>query len=294
MSYRHADHAGNFADVLKHAVTAFCVRHLTRKDKPFAVIDTHAGAGAYSLVEDERAEWRGGIGRLWKVEAPSDAAAFLAPYLEIVEAFSSGLTLEVYPGSPGIIADLSRPQDRMVFVERDSSVAAELSTLFGGDSRVRVELGDGYAALKSYLPPPERRGLVLVDPTHDDPDEMAAMAAAAKDAFERWPTGTFVFWRPLRDLWAAERFDVGLAEWLIAERELAAEKILRADLWVRELESDGSMVGAGVIVVNPPYGLEAGLLETLPWLAERLAQGEGAGWRLDGAITDDSLMVDEF
>lgn len=172
--------------------------------------------------------------------------------------------------------------------------ARTLDQRYAKDARVKVEARDGYKALKALVPPREKRGLVLVDPPFEDRDEMAHMAEAIMPAIERWPTGTYVFWRPLKDLWAAERFDVGLAEWLISEQRIEPEKILRADLWVRDLSTEGKLAGAGVVVVNPPYTLEAQLLALLPWLARSLAQGEDAGWRLDGAIGDDTLMVDEF
>jgi len=149
-------------------------------------------------------------------------------------------------------------------------------------------------ALADVLPPREKRGLVLVDPPFEHKDEMAHMAEAAMAAINRWPTGTFVFWRPLKDLWAAERFDVGFAEWLFEEKGFAPEDILRAELWVRDLDTDGKLAGAGVVVINPPYTLEADLAALLPWLCATLAHDEGAGWRLDGAVAEDSLSVEEF
>ena len=306
MNYRHAFHAGNFADVLKHAVTAYCARYLARKDASFVAVDTHAGLGWYDLAGEEARrspEWRDGVGRLWDARKdtagfPPPAAEFLAPYLEVIAEHNAGAALALYPGSPALLASLTRPQDRVVLGELHPADARTLALRYETDPRVTVRDGDGYATLKALVPPPERRGLVLVDPPFEDPDEMAHMAQAAKDALERWPTGVYVFWRPLKDLWAAERFDVGLAEWLIAERDVLPEKILRADLWVRDLDTPGPLAGAGVVVVNPPHGLEEGLLAALPWLTELFRDGasvgEGAGWRLDGAITEDSLMVDEF
>ncbi len=297
MNYRHAFHAGNFADVLKHAVFAFALQRLAKKDKPFAVMDTHAGIGWYDLDADEARrspEWRNGVEKLWNATPPEAAAELLAPYLSVLKATNPDGALRLYPGSPAIAAELARDQDRLTFCELHPDDAATLGARFQPDARVRVEAADGYARLKALTPPPERRGAVIVDPPFEHVDEMYFLARAAREAIERWPTGTFIFWRPLKDLWAAERFDVSLAEWLLMEKELAPEKLLRADFWVREPGGEGPLAGAGVVVVNPPYGLEEGLLAFLPWACELFKQDEGAGWRLDGAFTDDSLTVDEF
>ncbi len=297
MNYRHAFHAGNFADVLKHAVLALCFEHLKAKAKPFRYIDTHAGIGLYDLTSDEARrspEFEDGVQRVIAADKPADVAAALKPLLDAVAACNEGEALTAYPGSPQVAAALMRPTDRIQLCELHPDDARTLDQRYAKDARVKVEARDGYKALKSILPPVEKRGLVLIDPPFEHRDEMAFMAEAAMTGLNRWPTGTFIFWRPLKDLWAQERFDVGLAEWLIAEKQIAPEKILRADLWVRDLESDGKLAGAGVMVVNPPYLLEDQLLALLPWLAEALRQGDGAGWRLDGGIAEDSLLVDEF
>jgi 23S rRNA (adenine2030-N6)-methyltransferase len=297
MNYRHAFHAGNFADVLKHAVIAQCLEHLKKKDKPFRVIDTHAGIGLYDLASEQARrspEFKDGIVRVLDAKRSDEVGAVLAPLLRVVDALNGPGALTAYPGSPEIAARLARTADRIQLCELHKEDARTLDQRYAKDARVKVEARDGYKALKALVPPREKRGLVLVDPPFEDRDEMAHMAEAIMPAIERWPTGTFVFWRPLKDLWAAERFDVGLAEWLISEQRIEPEKILRADLWVRDLSTEGKLAGAGVVVVNPPYTLEAQLLALLPWLAETLAQGEGAGWRLDGAIGEESLMVDEF
>lgn len=297
MNYRHAFHAGNFADVLKHLVFAWCLNSLTRKDKPFCVIDTHAGVGRYDLTGDEATrspEWKQGVARVLAADPPDDVVAVLAPYLNVVRALNPDGGLAHYPGSPELAVRLTRAQDGLRFCERHPDDAGRLQARYDGDARVRIEERDGYQALKSYLPPPQRRGIVMIDPSFEHVDEMYFLAQAAKDGLDRWESGTFVFWRPLKDLWAAERFDVALAEWLLGERGFAPEKILRADAWVREIDGEGPLAGAGVLVVNPPYQLDEALLVALPWLCETLAQGPGAGWRLDGALGDDSLTVDEF
>lgn len=298
MNYRHAFHAGNFADVLKHAVLALCLQHLGRKtDKPFAYVDSHAGIGVYDLTGDaarRSPEWQAGIARLMDAERPPRVERVLAPFLDAVRAHNRGGGLTAYPGSPGIAAHMMGERDRLHLFELHEADAKTLDARFARDRRVKVEQRDGYRGLRSALPPKEKRGLVLVDPPFEHRDEMAHMAEAAVDAIPRFETGTFVFWRPLKDLWAAERFDVGLAEWLLLEREALPEKLLRADLWVRDPETEGKLAGAGVMVVNPPYTLEEDLLVLLPWLSGLFAQGEGAGWRLDGGLTERSLGTEEF
>lgn len=291
MNYRHAFHAGNFADVLKHCVLALCLEHLKSKPKPFRYIDTHAGIGGYDLAssEAERSpEWKEGIGRLLDADLPDPAAAALGPYLDVVRAMNPD-GMAHYPGSPEIAARLLRDTDRIHLCELHGEDAKTLDGRYRRDARVKVENRDGYKALKSLIPPKEKRGLVLIDPPFEDRDELAHMAAAVTGAFGQWPTGTYIFWRSLKNLWAADRFDNGLAEWLIAEKGLEPEKVLRADLWVRDLASEGKLAGAGVVVVNPPFTLEEKLLGLMPWLSDTLAQGDGYGWRVDGGLTDEDI-----
>jgi len=291
MNYRHAFHAGNFADVLKHCVLALCLEHLKSKPKPFRYIDTHAGIGGYDLAssEAERSpEWKEGIGRLLDADLPEPAAAALGPYLDVVRTMNPE-GMAHYPGSPEIAARLLRENDRIHLCELHAEDAKMLDGRYRRDARVKVENRDGYKALKSLIPPKEKRGLVLIDPPFEDRDELAHMAEAVTGAFGQWPTGTYIFWRSLKNLWAADRFDNGLAEWLIAEKDLEPEKVLRADLWVRDLASEGKLAGAGVVVVNPPFTLEEKLLGLMPWLSDTLAQGDGYGWRVDGGLTDEDI-----
>jgi 23S rRNA (adenine2030-N6)-methyltransferase len=297
MNYRHAFHAGNFADLLKHAVLALCLEHLKKKSKPFRFIDTHAGIGAYDLASDEARrspEWEGGIARLLAASPPPEIARILAPLLDTVKAMNTCADLSAYPGSPELAARLMRETDRMTLCELHPQDSRTLDQRYARDARVKVEMRDGYRALAALLPPREKRGLILVDPPFEHRDEMAHMAEAALGALNKWQDGIYIFWRPLKDLWAAERFDVGFAQWLIEEKGFTPEKILRADLWVSEPGGEGKLAGAGVVIINPPYTLEADLKALLPWLCDLLAQTDDAGWRLDGAIAEDSLSVDEF
>ena len=188
---------------------------------------------------------------------------------------------------------LLRPQDRLSAIELHPQDAARLKANFAGDFQVRVIELDGWLALGAHLPPKEKRGLVLIDPPFEDRDELAHMAEAVMGALAKWPTGTFIFWRSLKNLWAADRFDNGLAQWLISEKEFEPEKILRADLWIRDLSSEGKLAGAGVVIINPPFTLEDKLVAAMPWLAETLAQGDGYGWRVDGGLTEEDLEEGE-
>ena len=298
MNYRHAFHVGNFADILKHLVLTLTIEHLKRKDKPFRVVDTHAGIGMYDLAGDEARrspEWEDGIGRIWNAEIPEELEAFVTPFLNVLRDMNPDGALKAYPGSPALSAALLRDQDTLRLTELHPEDAETLKSRFRRDERVKIEVRDGYEAMAAYLPPPEKRGLVLVDPPFEDRDELAHMAKAAMRGIERWPSGSFIFWRPLKDMENTEKFDDGLAEWLLDDMGLAPEKLLLADLWVREIVEPGPLCGAGVVVVNPPYGLDEALLQLLPWLTDLLQQGKGAGWRINTpelAIDEEELLVD--
>jgi 23S rRNA (adenine2030-N6)-methyltransferase len=272
MNYRHAFHAGNFADILKHAILAQVLAYLGRKATPFAVLDTHAGRGLYDLSADEATrtgEWQGGIGRL---DAPlaTAAEAVLQPFRTALAAAPAGH----YPGSPAIIAALARPGDRLNFVERHPEDAAALAALFRRDRRVKVTELDGWLALPAFVPPPERRGLVLVDPPFEQPGEFDRFAHGVEKAHARWPTGTYLLWYPLKDVTAAEAFGTRLARAGIPD-------ILRAELRVAAIRADGPLAGSGVIAINPPYTLERDLQALLPALAERLGHHGHGRVRLD-------------
>lgn len=289
MNYRHAFHAGNFADVVKHVAVALCLDRLNQKAAPYRYIDTHAGIGVYDLEgeEAERSpEWKDGVGRVWGAvgDAPDPVRAALAPWLGVVQEMNS-MGLRHYPGSPFIASRMARSDDALRLCELHEPSAALLREAMGRDLRVKIEQRDGFDALPAYLPPPERRGLVLVDP----PFEVAAgarkadfdwMLKAARAGVKRWPQGVYVFWRPLKDFDQVSAFDGELASMLIEEAGVAPEKVLVADLWVRTV-GEGKLGGAGVVIANAPFGVAEHLYAALPWLCERLAQGEGAGWRVE-------------
>src|ERR1044072_2221311 len=196
MNYRHAFHAGNFADVVKHAVLARIVTYLKEKPAAFRVIDTHAGAGTYDLTGAEASrtgEWRGGIGKLIATDPPQPARALLAPYLDAVAPFNpvaaQAESLKVYPGSPALVRHWLRAQDRMIACEAEPAAARALADRMRGDNRVKTVTIDGYTALNPYVPPKERRGLVLIDPPFEQPDEFNALARGLSAAYRKWPTG---------------------------------------------------------------------------------------------------------
>ncbi len=275
MNYRHAYHAGNFADVVKHAVLARIIVHLREKAAPFRVIDTHAGAGAYDLNSREAlatGEWQGGIARLLGAELAPDLSAFLSPYLDLVRTLNPG-ALATYPGSPVLIQMLLRPHDRLVACELDRETAAELANRFRGDPRVKSIAIDGWTALNAYVPPRERRGLVLIDPPFEESGEFERLTLALAEAHRKWSSGVFVAWYPIKDRRETDRFGRALGRLRIA-------KILRAELLLRQPAAEEKLAGAGLIVINPPWRLPDSLQRFLPALAGVLG-GERASSRLD-------------
>ncbi|WP_108659862.1 23S rRNA (adenine(2030)-N(6))-methyltransferase RlmJ [Acuticoccus kandeliae] len=275
MNYRHIYHAGNFADVLKHAVLVRLLDYLKRKDKAFRVIDTHAGIGLYDLSSDEAmktGEWREGIGRLVDAPLEADAAALLAPYLAAVAAFNPDGGVTNYPGSPLLVRALLRPQDRLSAIELHPEDYRELAGRFAGDHQVRVTHLDGWLALGAHVPPKERRGIVLVDPPFEERGEYERMVERFAVAYRRFPTGTYCLWYPLKEGAPIGRFHASLAA-------LDIPAILAAELNVRGPATTG-LTGSGLILVNPPYMLADELSVLLPALTERLAQDKSASYRV--------------
>jgi 23S rRNA (adenine2030-N6)-methyltransferase len=276
MNYRHAFHAGNFADVVKHAVLARVVAYLKEKPAAFRVIDTHAGAGLYDLSGEEASrtgEWRDGIGKLREAAAGLDAAArdLLAPYLDAVAAFDGGGG-HIYPGSPALVRHWLRTQDRLVVCEREPVAARALAARMQGDRRVKALALDGYMALNAQVPPPERRGLVLIDPPFEQTGEFDTLAQALSGAHRKWPTGVYMLWYPIKDARETDAF---------ARRLSRAEipRVLRVELAL-PARPDGRLRGSGLILVNPPWTLHAELEVLLPALAKILGADPRGGTRL--------------
>jgi 23S rRNA (adenine2030-N6)-methyltransferase len=283
MNYRHAFHAGNFADVVKHAALALLIERLKAKPGAFRVIDTHAGVGLYDLGAGEAArtgEWRDGIGRLWNVTPPARLALLLAPYLAAVRAANGDrAALARYPGSPWIARHLFRKQDRLTAVELHPQEAKLLEALFAGDIQVRTIALDGWLALGAFVPPKERRGLVLVDPPFEERDDFQTMLDGLIAAHRKWPTGTYVLWYPVKDRAAVARFRLNLAK-------SGIRRLLRAELTVRGPAStaaprEATFDGTGLVICNPPWQFADTLGTLLAGLVPLLAQGPGAAHLID-------------
>lgn len=272
MNYRHGYHAGNFADVLKHAVLCRVLVHLLEKPAPFRVIDTHAGAGLHDLTGPEASktgEWREGIGRLLGAKLEPEIRALLAPYLDAVAACNPRGRLTTYPGSPALVKNFLRMQDRLIACELDPRAASSLERSLGEDVRVKAIAIDGWTALSAYVPPKERRGVILIDPPFEEPDEFSRLAQGLETAHRKWATGIYMLWYPIKQPDEVLAFNRRLARCGIA-------KILHLELVVAPGADATKLQGCGLIVVNPPWTLEGELKQLLPALAAVLSR-DGKG-----------------
>jgi len=268
VNYRHAFHAGNFADVVKHATLARIVAYLKEKPAAFRVIDTHAGAGLYDLTGPEPSrtgEWRGGIGRLMEATLAPAARDLLAPYLDAIAALNPD-GLKSYPGSPALVQAWLRPDDRLTACEREPIAAQALAEQLRGDNRIRAVAIDGYTALNAYVPPKERRGVVLVDPPYEQPDEFDRLTEALANARRKWPTGIYLVWYPIKDA-RAQAFVRGVGR-------RGIPRILLAELTLGGSDPQ-RLGGSGLVIVNPPWTLEGELKVLLPALATTFAGEAG-------------------
>lgn len=276
MNYNHEFHAGNFADVFKHAVLCRVLHYLRGKPAAFRVIDTHAGAGVYDLTGEKSTrggEWQAGIGKLMAVQTPEAVAKLLSPYLEVVRALNERDRLRFYPGSPALARAWLRPQDRLLACELEPKTAAVLRRNLRGDVRIKTLVVDGWTALKAYVPPKERRGLVLVDPPFEAENDFSQLASGLAAAHRKWATGVYILWYPIKGRSEADAFAKRL-------RRLALNKVLRAEILVARLRDPSRLNGAGMVIVNPPWGLENELCVLLPVLASILGEDTGK-FRLD-------------
>jgi 23S rRNA (adenine2030-N6)-methyltransferase len=273
MNYRHDFHAGNFADVLKHVALTRTLLYLRRKDKPFRFIDTHAGAGLYDLSGPEAArsgEVRDGVLRLLQGADLGAAGELMAPYLDAVRAAGAP---RFYPGSPAIAQSLLRSQDRALFCELLPQALESLRRALGRDSRVKAIGIDGYAGLKAFVPPVERRGLVLIDPPFERRDEYERLFDSLGAAMRKWPGGIFMVWQPVKERDIADAFCRALAA--------QAPDWLRIDLQVEAPAPGRPLARTGLMVVNPPYTLEEEMKIIVPALARALARGAGAEFLIE-------------
>jgi 23S rRNA (adenine2030-N6)-methyltransferase len=274
MNYRHIYHAGNFADVLKHAVLARLIRYMQNKDKAFRVLDTHAGIGLYDLTSEEAqktGEWQGGIGKLLEGNLPANVAEFLEPYLSAIKELNPEGGVNNYPGSPKLSRMLFRPQDRLSAMELHPDDARRLARLFEGDYQARVTELDGWLSLGAHLPPKEKRGLILVDPPFEKEGEYQRMAEGFYKAYRRFSTGTYCLWYPLKKGAPIREFHETLQSYEIP-------KMLCTELSVKSDRLDG-LSGSGLIIVNPPYTLKDELHAALPYIKNLLAQDKFASQR---------------
>jgi 23S rRNA (adenine2030-N6)-methyltransferase len=274
MNYRHIYHAGNFADVLKHAVLARLIAYLKLKDKPFRVIDTHAGIGLYDLSSEEAqktGEWLGGIGRLLDADLPRDVAPLLAPYLDAIRSLNATSNVRLYPGSPKLARMLLRKEDRLSLMELHPADYETLAGHFDGDFQTRVTHLDGWLALNAHVPPKEKRGLILVDPPFEEPNEYRRLVDGLAKAWRKFPGGVYCLWYPLKNSAPIREFHEAL-------HALEIPKILGAEFTVKGHREDG-LTGSGLVIVNPPYTLKAELDILLPYLQGRLAQDRFGLWR---------------
>jgi 23S rRNA (adenine2030-N6)-methyltransferase len=271
VNYRHAFHAGNFADVLKHAALWACLAHLRSKDAAFRVIDAHAGLGLYDLESDEAErspEWRDGIGRLWQAE---DTPGLIADWLAAVRSVNPDGLLRYYPGSPELIARALRPQDRALLCELHPKDGDAVAARYAHAKGVKVEMRDGWGAARAFLPPPERRGLLILDPPFERPDDHARLIEALDDALSRFATGMVLLWRPVKDARAEEAYRGAIAA--------RGAKALDAMLQVGDRAGKG-LAAAAITIINPAWTLEERLAQALPWLTDQLARDRWAQFHL--------------
>lgn len=274
-AYRHAFHAGNHADVFKHITLISALDLMQKKETPLWVIDTHAGAGLYALnspLVRDKAEWPSGIGKLWNLK---DTQPEITRYLDLIRAFNKSGKLTHYPGSPLLIQQLLRPEDRLrAFEMHPSDIGPLQRSLKGLPRQVKAERKDGFSQLKALLPPPSRRGLILIDPPYELREDYRHVVSALRDGLARFATGVYMIWYP-----RIARFQV---DRLVRQIEgCKPAEMLHATLSVRGPLKDGlGLTGSGLMVINPPYGLEAVLRTALPVLAEKLGQDARAAWQI--------------
>ncbi|WP_024507623.1 23S rRNA (adenine(2030)-N(6))-methyltransferase RlmJ [Bradyrhizobium sp. ARR65] len=282
MNYRHAFHAGGFADCLKHIVLVRTLLYLQEKPAAFRVIDSHAGAGLYDLTSDEASrggEWRTGIARLMQAQFSQGAAPLIKPYLDIVAAFNPQSDLTAYPGSPLIARALLRPQDRLTACEVEPRSRKRLIDALRRDAQAKVVDLDGWVALPAFVPPNERRGLVLIDPPFEAKDEFERLADRFAAAFAKWPTGIYLLWYPAKSRRATD--DLARAVVQAAGNVKPAGRCLRLEFSVAPQTAGAPLASTGLLIVNPPWTLHGELKTILPELERPLGQGGTARFRLE-------------
>ncbi len=280
LSYRHGFHVGNFADVLKHTVLIHMLEYMTQKDKPLRIIDTHAGAGVYKLngpQAQKNREFDNGIGHLW---SNAQTPAAITRLLELVRTVNDGKQLQLYPGSPLIAQTLMRPIDRLFLHELHPADFQFLRDCMRDDKRIKVEHEDGFAGLQALLPPPDRRALVLLDPSYEVKSDYQLLIKQVQQAHKRFATGTYAIWYPVV---LRQRVD----EMELALKKSGIKNIQLMEFGLRADNPEYGMTASGMIVINPPWTLWGAMEETLPWLADNLSDETGeAFYRLEQLVAE--------
>ena len=274
LSYRHSFHAGNFADLLKHLTQAYLLNYLNRKDKPYFYLDTHAGAGLYSLHAPEAektAEFREGVGRLFATEPKHP---LLKDFKALISSFNTAERLDYYPGSPAIAAKLLRPTDRIQLHELPPTDYQLLNNTFLQDKRIKTYCSDGFAAIKAQLPPKERRGLIFIDPPYEVKTDYATLIKAVAAGLERFATGTYAIWYPVLST-------PNINEWLKGFKKAGITNLLRLEHSPLPATSGHGMTGSGMLIINPPYSLATDFKSMLPELNELLKQGTKGNYLIE-------------
>jgi 23S rRNA (adenine2030-N6)-methyltransferase len=276
VNYRHAFHAGNHADVLKHILLLACVEHLKKKPGGFAVLDAFAGPGRYNLDSEEAQrspEWRSGAELIWDW---ANAPPLVEAYRHALAAENSDNNFTIYPGSPLLVRKALRLQDRLMACELHPEDIKPLRRLFRDDPQTQIHHRDGWEAMTALSPFPERRGLILLDPPYEAPDEITKSAQALQETIQRFETAIYMWWRPLK---SPREVDAADNELLRA----ISRPALRVDLTIAAQQPVGKLTASSLLIVNPPYGLDAALREIMPALTQRLTLGDGAGFVLRDA-----------
>jgi 23S rRNA (adenine2030-N6)-methyltransferase len=280
MNYRHAFHAGNHADVFKHLTLSRMIAMLSRKEAPFAYLDSHAGVGLYDLQGDQAnrtGEWLEGIARVW---AAKKVPALADDYLKVIRELNPDGVLRYYPGSPELARQLCREQDRLHLNEKHPEDGRLLKDNMRRDRRVAVHLGEGWHIPRALLPVAEKRALMLIDPPFEQDDELQRCAVALKETIGRMRQAVVAIWYPIKEQRTLRRFYQDL-------EKSGAPKLLRVELYVHPADDAQRLNGSGLIIANPPWGLEEELNQLLPWLTNTLGQTQG-GWRCDWLIEENS------
>lgn len=276
MNYRHVYHAGNFADVVKHVILTMLITSLQRKETPFCYIDTHAGTGYYDLLSDFASKSKEYTGGIEKVIQQNDAPPIVKKYLYCVHQINNKLTnskyasLRYYPGSPMIARQLIRPIDKIIACELQPEEYQSLRNTFSGDKQVAIHHMDGFLGLKAFLPPTERRGLVLIDPPYENPDEFTRIAHSLPISLKRWETGVYAIWYPIKEKIQVERFYRALKQ-SVKQPVLAIELTIYPDLL-------NHLNGCGLVIINPPWQFHEAVNEMLPWLWKSLTINNQGGF----------------